>query len=126
MYLEKCLEHIVSLDPKNQLKVHTAFSRRWLADPTASCPPSTDACILLFMHENNIYRPGGEEAKIVGLIQKLRKGTELENLRSGIEYSPIETRVMKRLEALSTQIFELGFIKHDGDYNWSKHASFRE
>jgi hypothetical protein len=104
------MEHIQQLKPKNFNRTLAGFTRKWIHDSNAGCPPFVDNKILVLMHDKKIYNPEPKDNKLVLLIEELRKGTEIESLKDGMEYNIIEERILDRIRVLAQDLLKKKFI----------------
>ncbi|KAF4636025.1 hypothetical protein G7Y89_g2077 [Cudoniella acicularis] len=121
--------HIDMLNPKNDETPLKDFTRKWLDTPDAEVSSSADNRIFTFMHDNNCYNPEMQDTKIINFVASLRRGTELEDLEHrdiGIWYNKIESRVLKRINMLSLEVWKKHFISPVENGKYEKVKTFNE
>ncbi|KAL2065752.1 hypothetical protein VTL71DRAFT_3422 [Oculimacula yallundae] len=95
-------QHIISLNPRADVKKVTDFTMAWLRTESSQWPEMADVKLLTFMHNREFYV--SHYGNRSDLINILKKGSEIEILDAGVLYDIFRTRIRERIKFLVSQM----------------------
>jgi hypothetical protein len=111
--LQTYIEHVESLDPKDDEGPLRDFTKKWLSRSRDKYlwPTSADPRLQTFMHINNFYDSEIEDIKELPLVNCMRYGTEIEQVQPQ-EYIILKERILKRVKVLAEEMQEKKIITY--------------
>ncbi len=126
--LASYIEHVESVDPKDDEQPLYDFNQRWLERKKAAWPTSADSRLSYFMHINNFYDPTGQEDKReLACINNLRHDTEIAEVNGQpLLYIELRARVLERVCFLKDEMIKKKFLTYNGQNRIQMVNAFRE
>lgn len=123
--LASYIDHVESLDPKDDEKPLCVFTKKWLSRSNADWPSSADPRLHTFMHTNQFYDVDPahqEDRKELALINNLRHETEVAELQGQpLQYNILRQRVLSRVRSAAEEMIEKKIlIRHEEHIQMAK------